>query len=234
MTHPALTRLLVATRNVGKLNEIRAALPGVEVLPLDAFPGAPEVEETGDTFRENARLKAVSALRATGLPALGDDTGLEVDALDGLPGLHSATYAGPQRSAADNCAKLLAALEDVPDERRTARFRCVLALAEPAPPAPRIFDLMPEQEPGIIHTGVENLIQVTFFEGVVEGTIARAPRGAGGFGYDPLFLVTELGRTMAELSMDEKNRVSHRGRAVAALQSAETVQAAGRSAPGGN
>lgn len=218
MPHPALTRLLVATRNPGKLEEIRAALPDLEVLSLDAFPRAPEVEETGDTYRENARLKAVSALRATGLASLGDDTGLEVDALDGLPGLHSATYAGPGRDFAANCAKLLAALADVPDAGRTARFRCVLALAEPGPPAPRIFDLVPEQEAGIIHTGVENLVQVTFFEGVVEGTITRAARGSAGFGYDPIFLVTELGRTMAELTMEEKNRVSHRGRAVLALR----------------
>lgn len=226
-----IVRLLVATRNAGKLSEIRAALPDVGLHSLAEFPAAPEVEETGDTYRENARLKAWSALRATGIPAVGDDTGLEVDALDGRPGLHSATFAGPQRDFALNCRRLLEALAEVPDERRSARFRCLLAVAEPAPPAPRIFDLMPEQEAGIIHTGAENLIQVTFFEGVVEGRIAREPRGAEGFGYDPLFVVEGLGRTMAELTLEEKNRVSHRGRALAALRA---WLAARKSAPGGN
>lgn len=199
-----MTRLVVATRNPGKLREIEAGLAGVPIgiLSLAEFPAAPDVAETGGSYRENARLKAESACRATGLAALADDTGLEVDALEGAPGLTSGRYAGPEQDPRANVAKLLEALRDLPDGRRTARFRCVLALAEPAaegagaPPA------------------------VTFHEGVVEGTIVREPRGTGGFGYDPVFLVTGTGRTMAELSSAEKNRLSHRGRALASLRTA--------------
>jgi XTP/dITP diphosphohydrolase len=197
-----IRRLVLATRNPGKLAEFRAALadlePPVELLDLAEFPEAPEVDETGATLVENARLKALSALLATGLPALSDDTGLEVNALGGAPGVHSADYAGPAANAAANQAKLLEELRDVPVGGRGARFRCVLALALPGP------------APGTV--------ECEFVEGVVEGEIALAPRGAKGFGYDPLFVVESTGRTMAELTLEEKNALSHRGRAARPLR----------------
>lgn len=197
-----LRQLVLATRNAGKLAELRAALAGLdpplELLSLDDFPDADTVEETGATLEENARLKALSALQATGLPSLADDTGLHVDALGGEPGVHSARYAGPDGDSAANRAKLLAALEGVPAARRGARFRCVLALASPGP------------SPGTV--------ECDFVDGIAEGAIAEAPLGSGGFGYDAIFLVGNDGRTMAELSSDEKNLVSHRGRAVRALR----------------
>jgi XTP/dITP diphosphohydrolase len=197
MTAPRFQRLVVATRNPGKLVEIADALAGFEppivLSALSEWADAPEVEETGDTLRANARLKAASALAATGLPSLADDTGLEVDALGGAPGVHSARYAGPAGDARANMARLLAALDGVPAARRTARFRCVLALAVPGE-------------------------AVRFVDGVVEGDILDAPRGHHGFGYDPLFRVAGMDRTMAELTTAEKSRVSHRGRALAALR----------------
>lgn len=197
MTAPRLPRLVVASRNRGKIVELAEGLmefePPIALLPLSEWPDAPEVEETGDTLRENARLKAVSALLATGLPSLADDTGLEVDALGGAPGVHSARYAGPAGDAAANMVKLLDALRHVPRERRTARFRCVLALAEPGG-------------------------EVRYAEGVVEGTILAERRGTAGFGYDPLFLVHGFDRTLAELTTAEKGAVSHRGRALLALR----------------
>jgi XTP/dITP diphosphohydrolase len=160
------------------------------------------VAETGSTYAGNAGLKADSACRHTGLAALADDTGLEVDALEGAPGVVSGRYAGPEQDPRANVARLLRALQGVPDAGRTARFRCVLALAEPAGGGPGTA-------PG-----------VAFYEGVVEGTITREPRGNSGFGYDPVFLVSGTGRTMAELSFAEKNRLSHRGRALALLRDA--------------
>lgn len=221
-TDPARTeppaRLVVATRNPGKLAEIAAVLTDLELHTLAEFPGAPEVAETGETYAENARLKAESALFATGIAALGDDTGLEVDALDGRPGLHSAHYAGPERDSAANCARLLAELADVPDERRTARFRCLLVLAEPAATSPMERGIVPDPEDPLAHLDLAPTVDVRIFEGVVEGRIARTPRGASGFGYDPIFVVGDTGRTMAELTPAEKNTLSHRGRALAALR----------------
>ncbi|HEX7878039.1 MAG TPA: RdgB/HAM1 family non-canonical purine NTP pyrophosphatase [Candidatus Eisenbacteria bacterium] len=197
MRTPRFPRLVVATRNMGKLVELADGLAGfappIVLSPLSDWSGAREVDETGDTCRENARLKAVSALEATGLPSLADDTALEVDALGGAPGVHSARYAGPDGDARANMTKLLEALEGVPPARRTARFRCVLALAEPGG-------------------------DVSFTEGVVEGHILAERRGSAGFGYDPLFRVDGLDRTMAELTTAEKSLVSHRGRALAALR----------------
>lgn len=191
-------RLVIATNNPGKLREFQALLGdcGFElVTPRDL--GIPfEVEETGSTFEENARLKAEAAARLTGLPALADDSGLEVDALGGRPGIFSARYAGAGRTDPDipearQLELLLQELEGVPDERRTARFRCVIAIAVPG---------------GETRT----------VEGVFEGSIAHEPRGANGFGYDPIFVVPGTGgRTSAELPPDEKNRISHRGAAAA-------------------
>lgn len=197
-----MTRLVAATRNAGKLSEIVAGLTGLdpplEILSLSDFPDAPEVEETGSTYHENARLKAVAALRATGLPSLADDTGLEVDALNGAPGLYSARFAGPECDPQANIRRLLADLDGRDPAERTACFRCVLALALPGP--------------------VPGSLEVEYCEGLVKGTILGGPRGTSGFGYDPVFLVEGTGRTMAELTGEEKNAISHRGRALQALQ----------------
>jgi XTP/dITP diphosphohydrolase len=189
--------LVVATRNPGKLREVAAILSelgqAVRIRSLAEFPNAPETPETDRTFEENAIQKARAAALATGLPALADDSGLEVDALGGAPGVHSRRAAGEGASDADRIAWLLERLEGVPPDRRTARFRSVVALALPSP---------------------DGTVQVETFHGSVEGRILDAPRGSGGFGYDPVFLVVELGRSMAELSLEEKNRVSHRARAL--------------------
>lgn len=209
MTPDAIGRLVVATRNPGKLVEIRHALEGLvgEVVGVAEVPGAPEVIEDGDTFVANASKKAREIHAFTGGWVLADDSGLEVDALKGAPGVISAHWAdageaerlglgvaAPQDEA--NNAKLLAALDlagAVDAAARTARFRAVLALAAPD---------------GSIAT----------FEGVCEGGVLGAPRGEGGFGYDPLFLAEGQERTMAELPTQEKNRISHRGRALARLR----------------
>ncbi len=192
--------VVVASRNAGKVRELELlfALPGLELAPMSALlPDDFEVEETGSTFEDNAWLKALSVARATGHPALADDSGIEVDALGGRPGVYSARYAGARATDDDNNQLLLRELEDVPDERRTARFRSVLVLASPGSP---------------------DVQRVSSASGAVEGRILRAPRGAGGFGYDPLFATDELGgRTTAEASLAEKNRISHRGRAARAL-----------------
>ncbi|MGB9722338.1 MAG: RdgB/HAM1 family non-canonical purine NTP pyrophosphatase [Chloroflexia bacterium] len=181
-------RLLLASANPDKVREYRALLGD---LPLELVTPAEiglegEVEESGDTYEENARRKALTLARGSGLITLADDSGLEVDALGGAPGPRSHRYhAG---SDTERYRFLLRQLEGLPPERRTARFRCVIAIATPA---------------GEVHT----------VEGLCPGRIADAPRGEGGFGYDPIFLLPELGRTMAELSPEEKNRLSHRARA---------------------
>jgi XTP/dITP diphosphohydrolase len=186
-----MSELVVATRNAGKLREIRHLLEGagVAVLGLDAFPELPEVIEDGDTFAANAAKKAETVARLTGRPCLADDSGLTVEALNGEPGVHSARYAGEQGNDEANNARLLEELAGVPDDRRQGAFCCVMALCRPGQPT-------------------------CFFEGRVEGRILRASRGTGGFGYDPLFLVDGFGRTMAELPLEEKNRISHRGQAL--------------------
>lgn len=183
--------LVVATFNPHKLAEIRAILPGLpaELRALSSFPGAAPAEEDGGTLEANAAKKALAAARGTGLPALADDTGLEVDALGGAPGVRSARYAGETASYAENNAKLLGALAGLPPERRTARFACVTALALPS---------------GELHTA----------RGTLEGRIAAVPRGGNGFGYDPLFEVGAGPRTLAEFSEAEKNGASHRGAAL--------------------
>ena len=198
-------RLLLATRNAGKLRELRARVQGVDVLSLDDVPPMPEVEETEDTLEGNARLKGLAAARATSLWTVADDSGLFVDALGGAPGVRSARYA--PGSDADRVQALLRAMEGVLDRERGAAFRCVLALASP-------------------HG------EVRFARGECQGKILRGPRGAGGFGYDPVFLVPELGRTMAELSLEEKGRVSHRGRALDVLEGMIRDVTGGGVAPG--
>jgi XTP/dITP diphosphohydrolase len=187
--------LVLATMNRAKARELIALLGEVpfDLRVLAEYPGAVAPDETETTYRGNALLKARAAARLTGQWALGDDSGLEVDALGGAPGLHSARYGGPGLDDAGRCARLLDALSHVPDERRTARFRCVIAIVDPA--------------------GREAVV-----DGVAEGVILRAPRGAGGFGYDPLFYYPPLGRTFAELGEAEKSDVSHRGRAAAAAR----------------
>ncbi len=190
-----IRRLVVATGNAGKLREFAALLgPGVELLPQQAL-GVASVDETGTSFAANALLKARHAARATGLPALADDSGLEVDALGGAPGVWSARYAGPAATDADNNARLLAALAGVPAAARTARYRCVLALVRgPDDPAPLLA------------------------AGRWDGWIGLAPRGSGGFGYDPLFVVDlATGQTAAELDPAAKHARSHRGEALRAL-----------------
>ena len=188
-------KLVLASGNAGKLAELRDLLgdAGIDLHAQSEF-GVEDAEETGLTFVENAILKARHAARATGLPALGDDSGLCVDALDGAPGLYSARYAGTHGDAGANIVKLLDALRDVPEQRRTARFVCVLALLRHADdPQPLIA------------------------EGVWEGRILFAPRGDGGFGYDPVFFYPERNMGAAELDAALKNRISHRGRALALL-----------------
>ena len=208
-------RLCIATRNPHKLEEIRALVHDldVEVTSARDDPRCTDVDEDLPTLEGNAEKKARWVAAFTGLPSLADDTGLEVDALDGAPGVVSARWAGPACSAADNVRKLLRLLEDVEDPRRTARFRCVVALAMPSPDA----DRMRFAERVAACT-------VSLHQGRLEGRIGHAPRGGAGFGYDPVFLLPELGRTLAELTLAEKNRISHRGRA---LQAAKPALVAG-------
>ena len=197
MTSASPLRLVVASANPDKAAEIvailRAALP-VDLVPRP--PEVPDVVEDGDTLEANARLKAVALCAATGEAAVADDTGLEVDALDGAPGVYSARYAGEGATYADNCGKLLAALDGLPEQARTARFRTVALVAFP--------------------DGTE-----VSAEGAVTGMIAAEPRGDAGFGYDPVFEPSPDdggdGRTFAELTAEEKHAVSHRGRAFRAL-----------------
>jgi XTP/dITP diphosphohydrolase len=186
--------VVLATRNKGKIAELEALLAGfgLHVVGLGAFPDLGEIEETGATFAENARLKASTVAQATGLVALADDSGLAVDALSGAPGVYSARYAGQNATDATNNAKLLAALAGVPEAQRGCRFVSVVAAIAPS--------------------GAESLA-----EGRWEGRVLHAQRGQGGFGYDPLFLDPELGRAAAELSPQEKNARSHRGQALRAL-----------------
>ncbi|MBI3565441.1 MAG: RdgB/HAM1 family non-canonical purine NTP pyrophosphatase [Elusimicrobia bacterium] len=190
---PRQVRLVLATRNAHKVSEIARLLDGsgVECATLDAYPGVPEVVEDLPTLEGNAEKKAVETARACGTWALADDTGLEVDALGGAPGVVSARWAGPGCTYADNCVKLLREMAGVPEARRAARFRTVMALAAPDGRVERV-------------------------EGVLSGRVGESPRGAGGFGYDPLFVLAD-GRTLAELATDEKNAVSHRGAALRAI-----------------
>ncbi len=186
--------LALASHNAKKAAELKAIIKplGFSVLTLADFPGAPEPEETGSTFEENAIIKAISAREFTGLPCLADDSGLAVDALGGAPGVYSARFAGENTNDAANNALLLAKLSGLPETLRTARFVSVIALA------------LPGREPFL-------------FRGECEGFILDEPRGEGGFGYDPVFFSRDLGKSFAEASGAEKNRISHRGRALAKL-----------------
>jgi XTP/dITP diphosphohydrolase len=193
-------RVVVATRNRGKLRELVPLLAesglGLELVTIDEVAPEAELREDALTFEENALAKARQAAAATGLPALADDSGLEVDALAGAPGVHSARYAGAGATDAANNDKLLAALAGVAAKARGARYRCVAAFVDPA-------------------RGVE-----LWRAGACEGRLLGAARGDGGFGYDPLFLVPARGLTMAEIPLDEKNRLSHRAAAFRALAAA--------------
>ena len=186
----AFRRLLVATRNPGKVKEYRQLLRDIpfEVTSLDEVGIVDEVEETGSTFEANARIKARAYAASSGLLALADDSGLEVDALDGARGVKSARYGGPGLTDEGRVALLLANMKDVKWEDRRGRFRCVIAIAWPS---------------GGLETAT----------GAVEGTIQYEPKGTNGFGYDPVFYLPHLGRTMAELSLEEKNGLSHRAQA---------------------
>lgn len=190
-----MRRVVLASGNPAKLRELRRLLvtTGLEVVPQCDL-GVTTIEETGETFMENAVLKARHASRSSGLPAIADDSGIEVDALGGAPGVYSARYAGPRASDADNLAKLLDALTGVPWGDRGARFQCVMVfLLHPADPAP------------------------TICRGTWVGRILEAPRGRGGFGYDPVFFAPQQGCSAAELPAAEKDRIGHRGRAMRCL-----------------
>lgn len=186
--------LLVATHNKGKVVELADMMNDLAVnwLSLDQANVTHDVEETGTTFHENAVLKATTYAKLTGRLTLADDSGLQVDALNGDPGVYTARYGGPGLTPAGRYQLLLQNIRDVPWEQRTARFRCIVALASP-----------------------NGLIATT--EGVCEGMIALEPVGEGGFGYDPVFFVVDKGQTMAQLPAYVKHQISHRGRAVAAM-----------------
>lgn len=228
--------LVIATRNAHKLEELRDKLKDsdIQVLGLDDIRGVPaDVDETGATFAANACLKAVVYGRAAGFPTLADDSGLEVDALDGAPGIYSARYAGAGATDADNNAKLLAAIDHVPDGERTGRFRCALALYLPGgPEAARLAhnaaratgfevhspDAFADAEIGqvenTLNTQVADFVICT--EATTEGTVMRTESGTDGFGYDPLFFSRDLGCSFAEAG-ELKHRVSHRARALRKL-----------------
>ncbi|WNC16664.1 XTP/dITP diphosphatase [Brevibacillus brevis] len=187
-------QVVLATRNQGKVKEFNKLFSelGWEGISLANFEGVPEVVEDGETFEANAVKKAVTISTYLGLPAVGDDSGLEVDALGGRPGVYSARYAGEHATDEENWRKLLGELEGVPDEKRTARFRCTLVYVEPG------------KEP-VIATGA------------CEGVIAREPAGTNGFGYDPVFYLPAEGKMMAQLSPEQKNQLSHRANAMKRL-----------------
>lgn len=183
-------QIILATHNRGKMKEmssILAHLP-VKLLTLDDFPQIGEIPETGETLKENAFIKAETVHQKTGLPALADDTGLEVDALDGAPGVHSSRYDGETATFEDNCRKMMQEMDGIPAEERTARFHTVIAF--------------------VSDSGNE------WTEGMVEGRILEKKQGDGGFGYDPLFYYPPLKKTFAELNSEQKNNISHRGKAL--------------------
>jgi XTP/dITP diphosphohydrolase len=188
---PLPGKIVMASSNPGKLRELSRLLDGlgVVIVPQSDY-GVEDAEENGTTFRENSYIKARHAAAATGLPAIADDSGLVVDALEGRPGVYSARYAGPGATDRDNVARLLAEMASVPDDARGAAFHCVATFVVPGDEKPLVA------------------------EGVWRGSILRAPRGEGGFGYDPVFLDPDSGKTGAELDRDAKNARSHRGQAL--------------------
>ncbi|MBS4031084.1 MAG: XTP/dITP diphosphatase [Clostridiales bacterium] len=188
-----MRKLILASHNAGKLKEFQSLLSGLPfvVTSLADYPGIPEIKETGATFAENAAIKAEAVAQYTGELSLADDSGLEVDALHGSPGVYSARFAGEPASDEANNHKLLDLLSAVPEEKRTARFRCVIAIAAPG-------------------------IPTQLAEGRCDGVITLTPCGTGGFGYDPLFYVPSQGKTFAEMTAEQKNKISHRAHALAA------------------
>jgi XTP/dITP diphosphohydrolase len=199
-------QILIATHNQGKIREIQEALLGlpIEFRYLSEFPNTPAVQEVGRTYEENAVLKAMGYSKLTGVSSLADDSGLEVDALGGEPGVFSARYAGKHASDAQRINKLLAALNERPGKKRTARFVCCMALAV----GPQDRETANSNEPG--------LLKVT--EGTCEGFISHAPRGSNGFGFDPVFVPVGYNETFAELPDEVKARISHRALALAAMR----------------
>lgn len=191
-----MKEVLIATNNVGKAKDFEKLFKplGIKVLTLNDIEGDIDVEETGDTFEANAILKAETVARLLGKIVIADDSGLEIDALDGAPGVYSARYAGAEKNDDANIEKALNELEKASVGNRSARFRCVLAVAGPG-------------------------LTTETFSGSCEGLIHPERRGSNGFGYDPIFFVPALNRTMAELSAEEKNEISHRGAALAQLKS---------------
>jgi XTP/dITP diphosphohydrolase len=183
-------RIVLATNNRDKIKEIKGIFSGllVEVLTLEDFPGFPNVEETGKTLEENAILKAETIFRFTHLPSLADDSGLEVEVINGAPGVLSSRFAGEHCSYQDNNRRLLSLMEDIPPERRGAKFVCVVAIAKE----------------------VDNIVTV---KGEVNGIITTEEKGENGFGYDPIFFLPQLNRTFAQLTLEEKNKISHRAQA---------------------
>jgi XTP/dITP diphosphohydrolase len=183
-------KLIIATHNSDKEKELKSVLDNfpVEVMSLDQFPEIGEIEETGSTLYENAKLKAVTVNKITNMPCLGDDTGLEVDALNGAPGVYSSRYAGENVSYENNVTKLLRELRSTPSDKRTARFRTI-----------------------IFYTDGDREL---YTQGEIQGVITENPRGTNGFGYDPVFYIPEVKKTMAELTSAEKNKLSHRGQAM--------------------
>jgi XTP/dITP diphosphohydrolase len=183
--------VIVATRNKGKIREIREALKGLglRIYALSDFPDVPEIKEDGKSFTENALKKARFYSKVFGKLTLADDSGLEVDSLRGMPGIYSARYSGERASSRENNQKLLKEMEGIPLSKRGAQFKCMMAMVSPS--------------------GKE-----TMTEGVCKGRIGMREKGRRGFGYDPLFILSRYGKTMAELSLKEKNRISHRGKAL--------------------
>ncbi len=198
-------KLVLATRNSDKVREIREALQGlpIDIASLEGYPGIGEIPEEAETLEENALTKAETVARETGLPALADDTGLEVDALGGRPGVRSSRYAGEEATYEDNVRKLLKELDGVPPGRRGAVFRTVIAVAVPGESSQTV-------------------------EGRCAGVIETAPRGRSGFGYDPVFLPEGYESTFAEMTLAQKNRISHRGRALAAARALIEKRLCGR------
>jgi XTP/dITP diphosphohydrolase len=212
-TGSAWPRLVLATRNPGKIREIAAIYSHLELawLPLPDLHEIGTIPEEGATYAENAMAKARTASVESGLPALADDSGVEIDALGGSPGIHSARFLGPSATDAERNARILHLLEEVPDPRRTARYVAAVAVALP-----------------------DRAVHV--FEGACEGSIARSPRGTAGFGYDPIFVPRGESRTMAEIPVEVKNRISHRARALRAAEPClvEILRARGKDRPAGS
>lgn len=209
-------KLVIATHNQDKVEEIRHILSGLdaEVLTLEDFGAVPETVEDGKTLEENALKKAREVRSLTGVSALADDTGLFVDALGGEPGIFAARYAGEDATYQDNTRKLLDQMRDVPDDKRSVQFRTVIAVALAPDDSKRVQDFLaahPEKDFGVRldrGQGVDALVS----EGIIHGRVSREERGSRGFGYDPVFEVVERGCTLAEMSAEEKNAMSHRYR----------------------